>query len=92
MTTTKTIKAAEVQEGHAVTRIVAQYKRRFRPGTYPMDFGITKSKGQWPTVVDTRFLEDGEGGQPTVYLVLSDDPNGTYCLYPDDDVTVEVSS
>lgn len=87
--TERIIRADEVKVGHAVTKLVLLYRRRLRKGTYLQDQEIKRTKGRWPTVVDASFVEHGEGGEPTVYIELSDKPGTPYCTSPDDQVTIE---
>ncbi len=44
--------------------------------------------GEWPLILGVRFLESGEGGQPTVYVCAADDPGGDFCLAPIDEVVM----
>ncbi|MEV0382446.1 hypothetical protein [Nonomuraea sp. NPDC050643] len=44
--------------------------------------------GSWPAVTKASFLQKGEDDQPTVYIETSDKPGWTYCLSPDEQVTV----
>lgn len=44
--------------------------------------------GHWPTVIRTNYLENGEGGKPTIYLETSEAPGWVYCLDPDEPVTI----
>jgi hypothetical protein len=89
---TRTVRAIEVREGQTVTAITSYYRRPWRRHPYPQDQQVTRTNGMWPTVVEADYAENGEGGQPTVYLMLSDDRTGDFCLGPDDEVTVEVTS
>lgn len=79
---TQTIKAREVRGGHTVTAINAQHWRE----------DIRPVNGQMPTVTSVEYRENGDCGQPTVYVTTSDDPGSDYCLRPDDEVTVVVTS
>lgn len=85
----KTIDAVDVRNGQTVTRIVAKAVTRWRKRPATIDQDVRKTRGKWPTVTDAHYLEHGEGGQPTVYLELNDAPGWTYCLAPNDQVTVE---
>lgn len=87
----KTIKAIEVREGQTVTGITCFYRSRWLKRPVGEDQRIRRRRGQWPTVTDADYLEDGEGGQPTVYLTLSDAAGYSFCLNPSDEVTVEVA-
>lgn len=86
-----TIDAIKVQKGQTVSRVVTNELSRWRKHPRTVDQDIRKTKGHWPTVVDADYWERGEGGQPTVYLSLSDRPGWTFCLAPEDQVTVEVA-
>ena len=86
-----TIDAIKVQEGQTVTRVVTNEQSRWRKRPIKVDQDVRKTKGCWPTATDAEYVERGEGGQPTVYLALSDSPGWTFCLNPDDQVTVEVA-
>lgn len=86
MSALKVVAASEVRVGQTVTKIVCRQS----------PFGIRnqrirRHRGHWPTAVEVSYRADGEGGLPTVYLTLSDDLTGTFCLDPDDKVTVEVT-
>lgn len=77
----ETIPAIDVRVGQRVSAIhfkgdpVERIRRRF---------------GRYPQATQADFHESGENGQPTVYLMLSDNNDGVYCLRPHDDkVTVE---
>ncbi|TDD97692.1 hypothetical protein [Actinomadura rubrisoli] len=85
---TQTIQAREVREDQSVTKVVCRYKSRWRRRPVRDNQQITKAGGRWPTVVKATYREHGEGGAPTVYLTLSDDPSMSFCLAPDDEVTV----
>lgn len=86
--TERTIKAREVQLGQTVTRVVSHYPSRWLHRPISEDQEVEKVRGKWPTVVSSDYWERGEGGAPTVYLTLSDDEGMSFCLGPDDDVTV----
>jgi hypothetical protein len=74
MSQTKTIPAKDVEQGQQLTAVAGETLRRRR--------------GVWPTVTDRAYLEDGEGHQPTVYIETHERPGSTWCLDPDDTVTV----
>ena len=84
----KTIKAIDVRTGQAITRIVCDERSPFLRRRIKVDQDIEQTNGSWPTVTERDYWERGEGGHPTVYLTLSDTPDGVYCLAPDDQVTV----
>jgi hypothetical protein len=84
---TKTIAASDVRDGQTVTKIMAPGEKRGL-----RDQGVRKHRGNWPTVTSAEYRVSGEGGLPTVYLMLSDDQRRVFCLSPDDEVTVEVAS
>lgn len=42
----------------------------------------------YPVVTRASFREDGEGGEPTVYIESSEMPGWTWCLDPDEVVKV----
>lgn len=86
--TERTIKAREVQLGQTVTRVVSHYPSRWLHRPVSEDQEVEKVHGKWPTVVSSDYWERGEGGAPTVYLTLSDNEGMSFCLGPDDDVTV----
>lgn len=88
---TKQIRAIEVKEGQTVTAMTIVYTSLLRKRKRPVDQGIRPINGRWPTVTKASYLENGEGGQPTVYLEMSDKRGWTHCLAPDDQVTVEVA-
>lgn len=75
----QTIKAIDIREGQRVSAI--HYQR--------VSDHIRKRFGRYPKVIEADYQERGENDLPTVYLVLSDDRGGAYCLSPDDTVTVE---
>lgn len=85
----KTIRADEVKDGQTITSIAAKGHTRWRKRPTVVDQDIRKARGRWPTVINASFLEDGEDGQPTVYLELSDKRGWTFPLAPDDQVTIE---
>lgn len=84
----KTINAKDVREGQAVTKITSKVVSRWRKRPTTIDQEIRKVHGKWPTVTRASFAQDGEGGQPTVYIEMSDERGWTFCLDPDDKVTV----
>lgn len=84
----RTIKAREVRKGQTVTRVVSHYPSRWLHRRTSEDQQVEKVHGQWPTVVSADYRARGEGGVPTVYLTLSDDEGMSFCLGPDDAVTV----
>lgn len=45
-------------------------------------------RGGSSVVTRTNYLEKGEGGKPTVYIETADAPGWTYCLDPNEQVTV----
>lgn len=63
--------------------------RNVRPGQIYVcspSGGPTRRRGS--TVIRTNYLQEGEGGKPTVYIETADKPGWTYCLDPDELVTV----
>jgi hypothetical protein len=84
----KTIDAINVREGQTVTRIVANERSPFLRRRIKVDQDIEQTNGRWPTVIERDYLERGEGGRPTVYLTLSNSPEGVFPLMSDDQVTV----
>lgn len=49
-----------------------------------------RNLGRTPEVKSCEYERNGEGGEPTVYLVLTGwKKPGTYCLRPGDRLTVE---
>jgi hypothetical protein len=74
---TEQVPAKDVQEDQQLTAIPGETLQRRR--------------GVWPTVTQQSFLEDGEGGHPTVYIETHEKPGWVFCLNPDDPVTVLVS-
>lgn len=89
---TKTIPASEVREGMTVSALRYKMATGLLRRTRMRTDHLRKRRGQWPTVVEADFWEQGEGGEPTVYLVLSDDTSGCYPLHPGEMVTVEEPS
>ena len=87
----ETIDAINVKAGQTVTAMTIVYTSAFRKRRRPVDQEIRQSNGRWPTVTKASFLENGEGGHPTVYLEMSDKRGWVHCLAPDDQVTVEVA-
>jgi hypothetical protein len=73
---TKDIPARDVEVGQQLAAVPDEHLRRRR--------------GVWPTVTRQSFHEDGEGGQPTAYIETHEMPGYTWCLYPDELVTVVV--
>lgn len=78
------IKAIDVTEGRRVSAI--HYHRT------PVEH-LRKRFGRYPMVIEADHRKAGclarEDGQPTVYMVLSDDRRAHFCLAPDEMVTVE---
>jgi hypothetical protein len=74
---TKQIRAIDVEEGQQITAVPSETLR--------------KRRGVWPTVIEQSFLQNGEGGKPTVYIRTHEKPQYVWCLNPDDLVTVEVA-
>jgi len=90
--TTKTIKPLEVREGQKVTAITYRGKSRFLRRTNTEKYLIRSDNGQWPTVLGTKFKPHSYAGEPVVYMTVSGDPELSYVLGLDDEVTVEVAS
>lgn len=80
----RNIKAIELKPGQTVSSVTTLSCNGRDTDTYQLR--------QQPTVVSADFTEKGEGGQPTVYLTLSDHPCPAFHLAPDDDVTIEEPS
>lgn len=74
---TEQIRAIDVKEGQQLTAVPGETLR--------------KRKGAWPTVIEKSFLQNGEGGNPTVYIKTHEKPRYVWCLNPEDLVTVEVA-
>jgi hypothetical protein len=72
------VEASRVRRGDTVTRVVAGGEEQ----------GIDKVRGRWPKVLKADYQEVDEDGKPSVYLELSDWPGKSFCLRPDDLVTV----
>jgi hypothetical protein len=73
---TKAIPARDVTVGQRLAAVPSSHLRRRR--------------GIWPTVTDHAYLEDGEGGQPTVYVESHEHPGSTWCIDPTATVTVVI--
>lgn len=71
---TSTVKARDVQRGdvYVSSPTGGDGERRF---------------GRLPRVTRTNHLEEGEGGQPTVYIETSEAP-GVFWFAPDETLTV----
>lgn len=99
MTIVKTIKATEVRKGHTVTMFTYRFSKARRSTPWEQELKKTDD-GQWPTVVEVDHSRCRESGHQMVYLRLSSGPgipawiasDARYRLYPDDEVTVEVTS
>jgi hypothetical protein len=90
--TEKTIRADEALPGQTVTRVAAHYSYkpfwRRQPRSHIQEQTIRRHGGPWPTVVEADYYRFGEGDGPTVYLKLTSDPSCSFCLHPDDQVTI----
>jgi hypothetical protein len=87
-----TLQAKDVKEGQVVTGIQTQGISRWRRVPIMRDQDIQPVNGEWPKVTMADYDEKGEGDGPTVYIQLSDRDGWVFCLRPDDQVAVMVSS
>lgn len=71
---TKQIPARDVRKRDQLTAVPGERLRPRRSG--------------WPTVTDVEYLENGEGGQPTVYIETHEMPGYTWPFRPDEPVRV----
>jgi hypothetical protein len=73
-----TVAAGDVTVGMTLYQVDGE---TVRPRRWPL-------RRRQPTVIDVSYLEDGEGGRPTVYIESSEMRGWTWCLTPTTPVVV----